>query len=31
MLGGYDEDLIDGPITYAPVTREAYWEFHTDA
>nr|CDS25443.1 cathepsin d (lysosomal aspartyl protease) [Hymenolepis microstoma] len=30
MLGGYDASLIDGPITYAPITREAYWEFHTD-
>ncbi|KAM7537527.1 hypothetical protein Aperf_G00000072982 [Anoplocephala perfoliata] len=31
MLGGYDESYIDGKITYAPITREAYWEFHTDA
>ncbi|KAM3178085.1 hypothetical protein ACTXT7_003277 [Hymenolepis weldensis] len=30
MLGGYNESLIDGPITYAPITREAFWEFHTD-
>ncbi|KAL5109722.1 Lysosomal aspartic protease [Taenia crassiceps] len=28
MLGGFDESYIDGPITYTPVTREAYWEFH---
>ncbi|VDK32748.1 unnamed protein product [Taenia asiatica] len=27
MLGGFDESYIDGPITYTPVTREAYWEF----
>ncbi|VDM31729.1 unnamed protein product [Hydatigera taeniaeformis] len=27
MLGGYDESYVDGPITYTPVTREAYWEF----
>lgn len=29
MLGGIDEDYFEGPITYTPVTREAYWEFHT--
>ncbi|KAG7661436.1 APR1 [[Candida] subhashii] len=25
-FGGYDEDLIDGKITWLPVRRKAYWE-----
>ncbi len=29
MIGGIDEDYFTGPITYTPVTREAYWEFRT--
>lgn len=30
IFGGIDENYIDGPITYTPVTSEGYWQFKMD-
>lgn len=31
LLGGIDQNYIDGEITYTPVTHEAYWQIKMDS